>query len=67
MPREDLVEPIFSSLKAQTAFIDLILRCDCGQNNTFPNDISSSYTLCEGEILRKPPTPLTLLIPNAFK
>lgn len=38
MPREDLVEAIFfPSLKVQTAFIDLILRCDCGQNNTFHN------------------------------
>lgn len=46
MPREDLVEAIFfPSLKVQTAFIDLILRCDCGQNNTFHNDLSSSYTL----------------------
>lgn len=51
MPREDLVEPIFSSFEAQTALIDQILKCDCGQNNTFHNDISSSYILCETEIL----------------
>lgn len=66
MPREDLVEPIFFSLEAQTAFIDLILRCDFGQNNTFHNDISSSSMLCEREILLKPSKPITLWISTAF-
>lgn len=66
MPREDLVEPIFFSLEAQTAFIDLILRCDFGQNNTFHNDISSSSMLCEREILLKPSKPITLRISTAF-